>query len=71
MDQPGKRARRSGASCALTTYSTFNCETLTFASEGEWQLAAVNLMATVLGCLVAGVLGVLSGRLFADVLANG
>jgi CrcB protein len=61
----------TGVLGGLTTYSTFNYETLTFASEGEWPLAAINVLATVLGCLVAGVLGILGGRLFVDVLANG
>jgi len=46
----------------LTTYSTFNFETLGFAAEGDWPRAAANLLATVVACLVAGVLGVASGR---------
>jgi CrcB protein len=61
----------TGVLGGLTTYSTFNYETLTFATEGEWQLAAINLAATVLGCLLAGVLGVVSGRALVDVLAGG
>jgi CrcB protein len=61
----------TGVLGGLTTYSTFNYETLTFASEGEWQLAAVNLGATVLGCLVAGVLGVVSGRALVAALTSG
>jgi CrcB protein len=55
----------------LTTYSTFNYETLVLASEGEWALAAVNLAATVLGCLLAGALGILGGRVLVDVLTGG
>ena len=55
----------------LTTYSTFNYETLVFASEGEWTLAAANLAATVVGCLLAGLLGVASGRVLVDVLTGG
>jgi CrcB protein len=61
----------TGVLGGLTTYSTFNYETLILATEGEWQLAALNLAATVLGCLVAGVLGIVSGRALVDVLANG
>jgi CrcB protein len=61
----------TGVLGGLTTYSTFNYETLVFASEGAWHLAAINLVATLLGCLFAGVLGILGGRLFVAVLANG
>jgi CrcB protein len=64
-------ALTTGVLGGFTTYSTFNYETLTFASEGEWQLAAVNLGATVLGCLVAGVLGVVSGRALVAALTSG
>ena len=41
----------------FTTYSTFNQETLTRLQQGSWALAAANLLATVVGCLVAGLLG--------------
>jgi CrcB protein len=61
----------TGVLGGLTTYSTFNYETLSFASEGDWQLAGINLAATVLGCGVAGVLGVVSGRVLVDVLTHG
>jgi len=61
----------TGVLGGLTTYSTFNYETLVFASEGDWGLAALNVGATVLGCLVAGVLGIVSGRALVDVLAGG
>jgi len=52
----------TGIMGGLTTYSTFNFETLGFAAEGDWPRAAANLLATVVACLVAGVLGVASGR---------
>ena len=52
----------TGIMGGLTTYSTFNFETLGFAAEGDWPRAAANLLATVDACLVAGVLGVASGR---------
>jgi fluoride exporter len=61
----------TGVLGGLTTYSTFNYETLVFASEGDWPLAAANLAATVLGCVLAGVLGVVSGRILVDVLTGG
>jgi CrcB protein len=52
----------TGVMGGLTTYSTFNFETLGYAAEGDWSRAALNLVATVIACLVAGVLGVSSGR---------
>lgn len=52
----------TGVMGGLTTYSTFNFETLGYAAEGDWPRAAINLLATVIACLVAGVLGVSSGR---------
>ncbi|HXZ86528.1 MAG TPA: CrcB family protein [Myxococcota bacterium] len=52
----------TGIMGGLTTYSTFNFETLGFAAEGDWPRAGANLAVTVVGCLVAGVLGVASGR---------
>lgn len=69
---PGVRVfLATGVLGGLTTYSTFNYETLVFASEGEWTLAAANLAATVVGCLLAGLLGVASGRVLVDVLTGG
>ena len=61
----------TGVLGGFTTYSTFNYETLTFASQGEWLLAAANLAATLLGCLLAGVLGVVGGRALVALLASG
>jgi CrcB protein len=60
----------TGVLGGLTTYSTFNYETLTLVAEGEWQLAALNLLATVLGCLLAGVLGIVSGRALVAALTS-
>ena len=52
----------TGIMGGLTTYSTFNFETLGFAAEGDWPRAAANLGLTLLACLAAGVLGVFGGR---------
>lgn len=41
----------------FTTYSTFNQEMLTSFQQGAWVMAFANLLATVVGCLVAGFLG--------------
>lgn len=56
----------TGVLGGLTTYSTFNYETLTLASGGAWSLATVNVGVAVPGCLVAGMLGVASGRMLID-----
>jgi CrcB protein len=52
----------TGVMGGLTTYSTFNYETLSLAGEGEWLRATANVAATFAGCLVAGLLGAASGR---------
>ena len=47
----------SGFLGGFTTYSSFNYETTQLAGDGLPGFAVVNLTATLLGCLVAGVLG--------------
>jgi len=46
----------------LTTYSSFNFETLKLAGDGAFGLAALYFAATTLGGFVAGVSGVPLGR---------
>ena len=46
----------------LTTYSSFNYESTRLAQEGASDLAAVNVVVTVVGGLVAGWLGMLTAR---------
>ncbi|HSF38686.1 MAG TPA: fluoride efflux transporter CrcB [Thermoanaerobaculia bacterium] len=56
-------ALATGVMGGFTTYSTFNYETLRFFQEDAWLLGFLNLGATVAACLIAGVLGLLTGRL--------
>ncbi len=46
----------------LTTYSTFNVETLALIEDGKLALAAVNVGGTVAVCLMAGFAGLAAGR---------
>ncbi|MGZ6097104.1 MAG: fluoride efflux transporter CrcB [Myxococcaceae bacterium] len=46
----------------FTTYSSFNYETLALLNQRAYWLAGLNLAGTVLGCLVAGMLGLAAGR---------
>jgi CrcB protein len=47
----------------FTTYSSFNYETLQYLQSENWLLASVNIGATVVACLTAGLLGIWAGRL--------
>lgn len=55
-------ALTTGVMGGFTTYSTFNYETLQLLRDDAWLLALANLGLTVIGCLVAGALGLLCGR---------
>ena len=55
----------TGLMGGFTTYSSFNYETLQYLRGDSWLLASVNVGATVLGCLAAGLLGIWAGRLLA------
>jgi fluoride exporter len=46
----------------LTTYSSFNYETLALFEQRAWGTAGLYLALTLLGCLLAGGLGLLAGR---------
>ena len=52
----------AGIMGGYTTYSSFNYETLALLQQGSAALAALNLGLTVLGCLVAGLAGVVAVR---------
>ncbi len=52
----------AGIMGGYTTYSSFNYETLALLQQGSAALAALNLGLTVLGCLGAGLAGVVLVR---------
>ncbi len=54
----------TGVLGGFTTYSAFNQETLGYMRAGAWGSAAANVAVTVVGCLVAGALGVWLARQF-------
>jgi fluoride exporter len=52
----------TGVMGGFTTYSTFNYETIEYLREGFFWLAALNVAATLLLCLLAGALGLALAR---------
>ena len=46
----------------LTTYSSFNYETLASLQRGAWRVAALNVGVTLVACFVAGTLGFVGAR---------
>ena len=60
---PGMRlVLTTGVMGGFTTYSTFNYETMEYLREGAFWMAALNVAATVLLCLLAGALGLALAR---------
>ncbi len=55
----------TGVMGGFTTYSSFNYETLHFVDEGAIMYAVVYVAATVVGCLLAGALGLVTARFIA------
>jgi len=55
-------ALSTGVLGGFTTYSSFNHETLRLLEGGSWLLAGANLVGTLAGCLVAGMLGMALAR---------
>jgi fluoride exporter len=47
----------------LTTYSTFNYETLQYLQAGAWLYGFLNIAVTVIVCLAGGVAGLWTARL--------
>ena len=56
-------ALATGVLGGFTTYSTFNYETLRLFQQDAWATGALYLGATMAACLLAGLLGLASGRL--------
>ncbi|HLK93035.1 MAG TPA: fluoride efflux transporter CrcB [Polyangia bacterium] len=52
----------TGVMGGFTTYSTFNYETFRLFQQGSFAVAGLYLAATVIGCLAAGMLGLLLAR---------
>ena len=52
----------TGVMGGFTTYSTFNYETTAYLRAGASGAAALNVGATVVGCLAAGFAGILAAR---------
>ncbi|XXY21739.1 fluoride efflux transporter CrcB [Sorangium sp. So ce216] len=55
-------ALSTGLMGGFTTYSSFNYETIKLFEEGAWWVAALNVLVTVAGCMIAGVLGIFVAR---------
>jgi len=55
----------TGIMGGYTTYSSFNYETLALINQRAYGLAGLNVGATVVGCFLAGVLGLAAGRALA------
>jgi fluoride exporter len=53
----------TGVIGGFTTYSAFNYETLMLLQQRLWLTGGLNLAATLLGCLVSGILGFAVARL--------
>lgn len=54
----------------FTTFSSFSLQTLNLAREGEWSRAGLNVMVSVVACLIAVWLGFLAGRLLTSSKAH-
>ena len=55
-------ALTTGFMGGLTTYSSFNYETTTLAAQGESGRALLNVGATLIGCVLAGLAGLWLAR---------
>jgi fluoride exporter len=53
----------TGIMGGFTTYSAFNYETLALLQQRLWVTGGLNIAVTLLGCLLAGLLGLFLARL--------
>ncbi len=53
----------TGVMGGFTTYSSFNLESIGLMQDGAWGRAALYMGGTITVCFVAGILGVILGRL--------
>ena len=60
-------ALTTGVMGGFTTYSTFSYETMRYLQDGLWALAMLNVFITVLGCLVACIVGWAGAQWFVGV----
>jgi CrcB protein len=67
MSVTTRMALVTGVMGGFTTYSSFNYETLSLVQERSLALSALNVGATLFGCWIAGVLGLVVGRRLAGV----
>ena len=56
----------AGVMGGFTTYSAFNQQTLESIRDGAWGTAAAIVVATLIGCLLAGAAGMWVGRLLTE-----
>ena len=54
----------TGVMGGFTTYSTFNYETLRLIQEKSWAMGILNIVVTLVGCLIGGILGIGIARRF-------
>lgn len=52
----------TGMMGGFTTYSTFNYETIKLFQDEAWLLGTLNVLFTVLGCLLSGFLGIVAAK---------
>lgn len=55
-------ALTTGVMGGFTTYSTFSYETMRYMQSGSWGVAVVNIVVSVVGCLLACLLGWTSSK---------
>ena len=65
ISTPVRMVLCTGVMGGFTTYSSFNFETMRLWQQGSIGLGFLNLGATVVGCLLMGALGLLTGKLIA------